>query len=315
MGGSYSFEVTDSPTMPGHKSVVSTEISGVDAAKLLQGIEKYVRAGQTKHMASASCSVEDKAGGVLVSDKIQVPAIFGGGEHSIYNLYNFNAETSSVDIHFCPTEFMFKEFLDNKGLVATTSRIKVLSDPVRIEFWVDATEARASGPIMMRMLNEMLKFYSLPQTAKSDQKALGKDGKYSAVTDPIESGEVTPDNYFDKFREFLKEKSNVTELPDGTMVEERSGMFGDIGRAVSYAKHTINKEANHLYCYEYGDDENMQDLISVTHVQVHKEPAFVVEQWNEPVSQRLTDLKSRGEAQVKLIKDFVEGVLKFMEES
>ncbi len=109
-------------------------------------------------------------------------------------------------------------------------------------------------------------------TAKAhcDQPSVKDPSHLSVISDPIEGGEATPENYFDLFKSFLVDTMGATELPDGTILEERSAQLDLLGIGVkSYAKHILKKDENHGYCYEYGTDESLSEMLSVTHVQVH----------------------------------------------
>lgn len=297
-----SFDVQDSPTTPGQPSLVSTEISGVEADKLLEAMEKYIRAGKGVNSKASEHSVADQDGGVLVKTLFKIPEMFGGGEVCTYNWYKFDAASLTVQIDHYPTDFFFK-----RKEALTTSWIKLLPGPI-IEFWVDAHEVRSSGLVMERMLNKVLESLGCPRSAKCDQPAIGAEGQFSVVSEPIESATVTAENYLDCFKKFLVDEMGATDLPDGTVIEERSSVLGDLIGGASFAKHEFKAEEGHLYCHEFGEDESMQAEIGVTHVQVHKAP-FKVEQWNVQKKQRLT-----GNAQKKSIEEYVKNVLTYMQE-
>jgi len=78
--------------------------------------------------------------------------------------------------------------------------------------------------------------------------------------------------------------------------------------AKSFSKHVLKKEENHIYCYEYGQDESLTEMISVTHFQIHKDP-FRLEAWNIQVPGRRA-----GTGQATACKNFMDAIMKSMEE-
>lgn len=306
MGSSISYEAdVDSPTTPGQKCVLSSAIEGVTLEKLLDGMEKYVRAGKTGHARAKNVEVTDKDGGMLVHEHFEIPSILGGGTLDSYNLYKIDAANGLVESHFYPTQFHF----DN-GTAMTTNTVKVLNDPVRVEFWQQFHNGRSSGPMQKGMLEKVMSEFGVEAKVEMNSASVSEPGKFSAVAGPISGGSLEPDTYLDSFKTFLVDTMGATELPDGTVIEERSSMLGEIGVGQkSFAKHVFQKEESRLYCYEYGDDESLTDCQGITHAQVHKDP-FKVEQYFVQEAKR-----RGGESQKKLVEGFVTSVLKHMEES
>lgn len=308
MGGGFSCSTADSPTTPGLQSVVSEAIE-VSSNQLMDAMERFVRAkktGEIGDMAKFSIGVDvtDQDGWVLVAQKYELPAVLGGKAFTLYFKYKFDMAASTVESLFFPGQSAY-----DRNEYLTTSYIKVLNDPVRIEHWVDAHEVRSHGDLLKGMMKKVLKNVEATTQCRSDSPSITDPSKLSVVSDPIENGKATADTFVGLYKDFIVEAMGGTELPDGTIVEERSSVITDIGIGTkSFAKHTLNQEEGHIYCHEYGADESLVDLVSTTHVQVHKEP-FRLEQWNVQHAGRRV-----GQAEIDKVTPFVQGVLKYLEE-
>lgn len=295
---------SDSPSTPGEKSVLSDAIEGVDADKLIDAFDKYIKAGKTADKNAAEVKVSEKDGGTLVAQTFEIPAILGGGTHTFYLLHKVDVSKRMIEIQNFPSQFVF----DNNQPLAT-SYIHILSDPVKIEWWTQAHEARSSGKVLKGMMDKVLSELDPPVESKCDQPGITDPSAHSVVSAPISDPKVSPESYLDFFKEILVDKMGATECPDGTIVEERSNVLAEFGVGNrSFARHKFNKEENHLYCEEYGADESMSELVGITHVQVHKEP-FRLEQWNTQKAMRRA-----GEGSIKWIEPFAKGVLESLKE-
>jgi len=309
MGGSVgSFSYTpnsDSLACPGEKSVLSDPIDGVTADKLFEGVEKYIRGGKTKAGKETEFDLTEKDGAVHIKQVFNIPEIFGGGTHTVFQIYKFDAAKLSIEHQFFAGPKIFES-----GTPNTTNRSVIHADPCRVEFWQEAHEVRASGPMLKGMMEKVLSMMGSKAKAHCDQSSIAVAGKNSVTSDPIDDVSVTADSYLDFFKGFLTETMQATELPDGTIIEERSAMMDVLGIGTkSFAKHVIKMDENHLYCYEYGEDESLTEMVGVTHVQVHKEP-FRLEQWNIQSPGRRA-----GPSHAGIVKPFIDSILKFLSES
>lgn len=303
MGGSLSFAANaDSISTPGKKSVVSDPIDGVDKAKLLDAIQKYVRAGKTANGYEAEPpTVEDCDGGVLVLQHYKIPDLLGGGDIKMRTIFKFNDDGATLISY--PTDSFWR-----RKEAASESRIVVHPDS-KVEYWADVFPTRASGRIMKTMVDKVVESIGSKAGCKEDCDSISEPGKTSVVTDAIEDSEVKPEDFLESFKNWLIEQQQATALPDGTIVEERGGMGEVVGLGIkTFAKHEFKKEENKVCCYEYGEDETMTDIVSVTYLQVHKEP-FRLEQWNVPIPGRRA-----GPPEQKIIEPFIKGVLKDLSE-
>jgi len=301
MGGSVSFTANvDSPSKAGAKSVMSDTIDGLSAEQLLAGIEKYIRAGKTASGYEAQVEVSDKDGGVLVSQRFDIPSIFGGGSSSVHTWYYFDAETQMVEAQFYANQAGFE-----RGEPSTTGWIKVHHSPVKVEFWVDVHEVRSSGLVMKLMMDKLISEMGSRASSLAHQPGIDDSNKLSVVSEPIEGASVSPESFLEFFRGFLIDTMGATELPDGSIMEERSAVLGISSR--SYVRHVMKNDEGRVLCYEFGEDESLEDLFSVTHCKAHSEP-FRLEMWN------VSKLGRRaGDGEAKVIDALLQGVLKAMQ--
>jgi len=304
-GSSFNFTANvDSPSTPGEKSVLSDPIEDMDADKVFDAFATYVKAGKTADKNASDVKVSEKDGGVLVEMTFEIPALVGGGTHTFYLLHKVDPAKRLIEIKNFPSQYFF-----DKNEPLTTSSLIVLDGPVRFEWWTDAHAARSSGKMMKGMIDKFLGESDTPVETKIDQPGISDPAANSVVSAPIPDGKMNPESCLDVFKQFLVDTMGATELPDGTVVEERSNVLAEVGVGQrSFAKHVFNKEENHLYCYEYGADESMTELMSITHIQVHKEP-FRLEQWNLQEAARRA-----GEGTIKFIEPHVKNVLESLKE-
>jgi hypothetical protein len=282
---------------------VVVEMKEVEPDKLIGVIENYVRAGKTVKPRAKSHKLSEKDGDIVVEEQFEIPAMFGGGDFVHYSQWNVDAATGTFKVHFYPSEFLWK-----RNQPQSTTVLTVVRESGSIELFRENHKVRLSGKGMKAMLNKVLESHDLEQSAKEDQPSISAEGEFSAVTAPIEGGALTAENYFDSFKKFLVDEMGATDLPDGTIVEERSSMLGDLMGMQSFAKHSIQPQENKLCCNEYGSDESMEDHISTTYVQVHKNP-FRLEQWNDQIAQRRA-----GADEKRLLEDFAKGLTTYMQE-
>jgi len=306
MGGNFSFTANaDSVSTPGAKCILSDKIDGVTAEKLFAGLEKYIRDGKTKGGQEAEFSLADEDGGVHIMQAFNVPELFGGGTYIMHNVYRFDPLKHRVEHDFFSGQTQF-----DRKTPMFTSVVNILSEPVRVESWTEAHEVRSSGKLIKAGAEKVVAQMGSKATAAIDQPSLSDETKCSCITEPIEDASISADAFLDWFKSYLTETMQATELPDGTIIEERSGFLGEVGMgAKTFAKHVVKQDENHIYCYEYGEDESLTELAGVTHLQVHSSP-FRLEWWNVQ-----TPGRRAGEAQQKVIQPFIEKVLKSMEEA
>jgi len=291
MGGSVSFTAnTDSLTELGKKSILTSEIEGVSADKFLEGIEKYVRDGKAASGYESNVEVADKDGGILVT--LSYP---NGAKVS--SLYKFDRASSQVEILTFPAPILLE-----KGAPTTTTWLKVLSEPVRIESWVNVHGERLAGPMLKGIVDNLLAGLDATVDTAQNAPSLTDPSKLSVVSGPIEGKLVDADSFLDMFSKFQIDSNGATELPDGSLVAEVSNLVA----GTTYIKHMISKDDKSVYTYDYGSDSSMSDLRGVATMKVHRDP-FRLEMWRkEEVARRA------GEDELKLLQPLVEGVLKAM---
>lgn len=305
MGSNFSWHVNaDSPSAPGEKSVMSDAIDGVSAAKLLDGMQRYVQDGKTANGRESKFEVIDKGDHLVTALEFQVPALFGGGSGSAFTTYYFDQEKLQMLSRFYQSR---KHYEDDDPQCANI--VQIHENPVRVEFWADYNECRSSGLIMEKMLARCLQEMGTAAKAVPDSPSPDDSTKLSVVSEPITDCGVTPATFLAFFRKFIVESMEGTALPDDTIVEERGSLLLDSMGLVAkaFAKHELNEDERHVYCHEYGEDESMMAEIGITHVKVHDEP-FRLEQYNVSNAGRRA-----GDAQLKIIENFVSGVLKYMQ--
>mmetsp|Transcript_9325 Transcript_9325/g.32907 ORF Transcript_9325/g.32907 Transcript_9325/m.32907 type:complete len:194 (-) Transcript_9325:104-685(-) len=191
-----------------------------------------------------------------------------------------------------------------------TTVVNILSEPVRVESWTEAHEVCSSGKLMKAGAEKVLAQMGSKATAAIDQPSMSDKDKFSCLTEPIEDASISADAFMDFVKSFLTDTMQATELPDGSIIEERSGFLGEVGMGVkTFAKHVVKQDDNHVYCYEYGEDESLTELSAVTHLQVHTGP-FRLEWWNVQ-----TPGRRAGEAQQKVLQPFIEQVLKSLQDA
>jgi len=294
MGNGVSFTAQeDSPTTPGQKSILTSEIEGVASDKLLDGIEKYVRDGKAVSGWQQSVEVTDKDGGILVRETYK-------GDAHIFNLYTVDRASSQVEIKSFPNQVLF-----DKGVAVATGFMKVLSEPVRVECWSVMSDVRLSGRFLKGMLETILTTLDAAVEVAFDTPSIDDSSKLSASSSPIEGKSVDADNFLDKFKEILIDKQSATELQDGSLVEERAANWLGMGEK-TYSKHIISKDDNCVCIYEYGTDSTMTDLSSIVHIKVHKGP-FRLEAWRQQQFARRA-----GDPQKAIFEPLVKGVLNAM---
>mmetsp|Transcript_120243 Transcript_120243/g.299957 ORF Transcript_120243/g.299957 Transcript_120243/m.299957 type:complete len:305 (-) Transcript_120243:337-1251(-) len=300
MGGSISFTAgVDSPTEVGAKSVMSDTIDGLSAEQLVAGIERYVKAGKTAQGLETKFDVVDKGDEVLVAQHFDIPGFLGGGSNTCYTSYRFNIAQNLVEIQLYLNQICFE-----RSEPTTTGSIKVHSSPVKVEFWVDVHELRNSGLVLKAMMDKVLSEMGANASSSVHQPGIGDASKLSVVSTAIEGTSVTPESFLDFFRGFLVDTMGATELPDSSIMEERSAVLGLSSR--SFVRHVMDKAERCVHCYEFGEDESLQDLLAVNHCQAHSEP-FRLEMWsvNKPG-------RRAGEGEKQVVEGLVLGVLKYM---
>lgn len=279
MGGSISFTAgVDSPSTPGQKSILSDAIEGVPTADhLLDAIEHHVRDGKTADNYEASFKVTEEDGGFLVHQYYS----FDGQDFQAFSLYKIDRAIHEVQIQFFPNKVLYE-----RSTCPNMGCIKVLSDPIRVEFWVFANEVRTSGPIIKAVADGILQKLEAQVDTHQDRKGIDDPSKFSVVSDPIEDKPVDADSFLDAFKKLMIEGEGCTEQEDGTLLEVRSGggLWGAWGSS-AYAKITLNKAENCASIHEYGTDSARVDLKSVTHLKVHSNP-FRLELWNDQLLAR-----------------------------
>eukprot|EP00443_Scrippsiella_acuminata_P053418 CAMPEP_0115503122 /NCGR_PEP_ID=MMETSP0271-20121206/69310_1 /TAXON_ID=71861 /ORGANISM="Scrippsiella trochoidea, Strain CCMP3099" /LENGTH=304 /DNA_ID=CAMNT_0002932197 /DNA_START=22 /DNA_END=936 /DNA_ORIENTATION=+ len=301
MGSSISFTAAvDSPSEAGAKSIMSDAIDGRSAEELVAGIEKYVRAGGTARGLETKFDVVSKDFGVLVSQRFDIPGFLGGGSNTCHTWYRFDTQKNAAEIQFYANEVCF-----DRGEPSTTSCIKVHSSPVKVEFWVEAHELRNSGLVLKAMMDKVLSEMGTSAQSSAHQPSVSDASKLSVVSTPIEDSSVTPESFLEFFRKFLVTTMGATELPDESIIEERSGVLGFTSR--SFVRHVMDRSGRTVRCYEFGEDESLQDLLATTHCQAHADP-FRLEIWsvNEPG-------RRAGEREMKAVERLLQGVLKDMQ--
>mmetsp|Transcript_42792 Transcript_42792/g.123697 ORF Transcript_42792/g.123697 Transcript_42792/m.123697 type:complete len:307 (-) Transcript_42792:121-1041(-) len=304
MGGNLSFTAdADSIAEPGKKSVLCEGIDGADADKLFMAFNKFVRDGKTASGKESNFAVTDKDGGVQAIHQYDIPAAFGGGSWKMGYFYKFDAPARRLEVSSFHTEAQLDA--NTPGAKGT---FVVHADPVRIEFWNELNEVRSAGPVLKGMMEHMLRKFSVTAEVKTDQPSIGAPDEKSVLSDPITDGDVTIADYFDKIKAVLVDEHGATELPDGTVIEDRSGIQELFSDAKSFAKHTYNTEERYTKVYEYGDDESLSVVRSITTMRLHADP-FRVEMWNTTQPGRVAT-----ETELKFAKPFIEKVLKFMQE-
>lgn len=303
MGGSLSYECdADSLLEPGKKSILTSEISGVGADQLFEGLKKYVKDGKLASGQEAKFEVVDHEGGHMQIAKFQIPAMFGGGEFQMHTTFKYDAASRKIE----STLFGTEEFWERKTPNLRTGMV-VHDAPVRVEFWVDTLEVRASGRLQEGLMSTALAAMGSAAKAHADHPALSEEGKFSVVSDPIE--EFGPDQYWDKFKAQLVDDAGATEVPDGTVIQERSSNAEWLVGIKTFTKHMYSPEESTMYVYEYGDDESLTDVAAITTCKMHKAP-FRLEQWSMAVPARRA-----GSMQQKLLEPFVKGTLEMLQQA
>lgn len=303
MGGSLSFTVgADSIAEPGQKSIICEGLDGVDADKLISAFEEYVKEGKTATGKESKFEVEPMDGGYLTTQKYDLPAMWGGGSFTVRNLFKFDPAAR---------KFLLDVYLNDPLWEARTpssvTSVVIHTGPVKIEAWADAKKVRVSGRILKSMLEHAFKEVDITAVVTEDKPSIGEPGKLSVVSEAITDGDASAENFLDKFKSMLVDKMGATELPDGTVIEDRSGFMEVLNGVKNFAKHVFVADENKLYIHEYGEDESLSLLRSITVMQVHKEP-FRVEMWNESQGARLA-----SDTELRVVKPFVEKVLEFMQ--
>mmetsp|Transcript_18653 Transcript_18653/g.53480 ORF Transcript_18653/g.53480 Transcript_18653/m.53480 type:complete len:306 (-) Transcript_18653:158-1075(-) len=302
MGGSQSVSWDhdqDSLTEPGKKSVISSPLDGVDPDALFNAFEKYVRAGKTATGKEAKFEMEDMDDKrVLVLQRFTIPEIFGGGDFATRTVYKFDQAKRKLEASLTIGDVYWE-----RKVINTTGHLLIHADPTRIEFHSDQYAFRASGKFLRGLLEPVVKAMDLNVELHVEQPSIKDEGKTSVVTDVITPGDVTPENFMQKFKEALIEHRGGVELPDGTVAEDRSGIL-EIWK--SFAKHEF--EADRSFIYEYGVDETFTVLRHINHLQVHKDP-FRLEAWTENLEARFA-----SEPEAKFLQDWAEKVLTCMKE-
>jgi len=306
MGGNLSFTAdADSVAEPGKKSVVSGEITGVTADALFAAFEKYIRDGNTKNGSEKELKMEDKDGSFWITQTWSIPDMFGGGEWTVASAYKFDAATRTISHLFYPQQANI-----DRGEAALLSMIKVHSDPVSVEHWMEKYDVRASGRMLKYAVQQVAKHIGTTAEVHIDQPSIGDAGQLSVVSDPIEDGTATFETFLEATKAFLVDTKEGTMLPDGSIIEERSQIWDVASIATkTFAKYSLQKEDNHVVCLEFGEDESLKTVMATTHIKAHANP-FRLEAWNiqEPG-------RSAGEQQLKMFQPFVEKVLKGLQEA
>mmetsp|Transcript_89518 Transcript_89518/g.248994 ORF Transcript_89518/g.248994 Transcript_89518/m.248994 type:complete len:224 (+) Transcript_89518:1-672(+) len=186
--------------------------------------------------------------------------------------------------------------------------ILIHSDPVRIEFWSDVNEVRSAGVVLKGMMEHMMRKLSMSAEVKAEQPAVDDPTKRSVLSEPITDGDAGIDGYFDRVKTVLVDEHGATELPDGTIIEDRSGIQELFADSRSFAKHVFLPEEHCSRIFEYGDDESLSVVRGITTIKLHTDP-FRIEMWNTTQPGRMA-----AEIEIKLVKPFVEKVLKFMQD-
>lgn len=304
MGSTYSFQPhVISQTCPGEQSVLSNVIEGITAEGLLEGMERYVREGKTSTGVEKSFEVLDGGDHLVVVVECELHPLLGGGSEATHTSHFFFKDKLEMRSRFYQTRAHFES-----GEVLCSNVALIHREPVRIEFWAEFRGLRSAGRAMERMLARTLEEMGTKARALPESRSPSDPSKLSVVSEPIEDVEVTPATFLAFFKKFILETMQGTELPDGSVVEERGSVVLDtLGlMAKSFVKHEFVESERRLCCHEYGEDEAMQEEIGITHLRVHEAP-FRLEQYH-----CVRPGRRAGEAEAKLIESFATGVLKFM---
>jgi len=307
MGSTVSVDYdTDSPTTPGEKSAVTSEIQGVTADKLFGEVfDKFVRAGKLAAGGAwqVSFDVTDRDGGVLTTENFEA----GGQKFSVFVLYKFDP----AKLEMTADMFLHQNQLD-RGTPKDTGVFKVLVDPVRIEHYGLAHKTRAAGPMVKGLLAEVLQGLGASEVVLETWQSSPSDANLDCVlAGPIEGAPFDADSFFDKYRDWKRNSEESAELPDGLFVDEKTFALDFLGVAgTSYSKTEISEKNNHIIRHEYGTDETMTTVGAETHWLVHKDP-FRIEAWNESIPCRRASEKQLKEV---FENGFLKRLLEFMKE-
>jgi len=309
----------DSVLEPGKQAVLTDPIEGLEPADVFTALSTYIRERPLNKMQfEVDRTLEELPDGGLherlTVEVTGVAAMIAGDiKMSIHSVYRWKDSEFKHEFYFSDSTL--------KAL-ATTSYVRALSDPFRLESAVDEYEVRYSGQVMQTLAKTRLAKLGYDVEVAADQDSLCGGGK-SVLSAEIKDPELTTKTLWDKLSAQLVSDGTGAALDDGSVVVETaaggmvSGCYlyevenaaaGGAIDGATFMKWMFNDSEGLITCLDFGFDATLETVRVVTNWKVHAAPVRV-EAWAVNIGGRRA-----GERVKKITENLLNDAFKFAEE-